>query len=287
MVRSILATARELNAPVDPQDRFAYGWRYVTKVAKNGSETKVQVPLTLEDILHPQEEDFRVLSNAHREDAQYLCGAFEIALNKTPHAQVLSDCRVAWTRDGKYAHGPDVAAIFNVREKKDWGTFNVVKEKTKPALIIEITSPETRSTDLVNKVREYAEQGVPHYVIADAKKKDDSRQVTLIDYHLDKEGGAYYMLPVDDEGRVWLEEVNLWLSVDDGRLICTDAKGKRIGTAKEERQARNEAEQGRLAELEARMSAEKRAADAETRIKQLEEQMRRATGPKGRNGKSH
>jgi colicin import membrane protein len=242
MSSAILHSPTDLNEPVDPKDRFAYGWRYVKTAGRNGAEKTVQVPLTLEDILHPQEEDFRVLSQPHWQDAMYLYGVFKAALAKKTGAYVLGDCRVAWDRQGKYAHGPDIAVVFNVRAHQDWATFNVVKEKTKPALIVEVTSPSTRSTDLVNKVREYAEQGVPHYVIADAVERDDFRILTLLDYHLSPEIKGYYSMPLDEQGRIRLPEVKLWLGTEEGRLACYDKKGNRKGTYAEVEQARVEAE---------------------------------------------
>ena len=279
MSQPVLASPLDLNEPIDPCDPFPYGWRYVQKGGKNGSEA-IQVPLTLEDILHPQEEDFRLLSDLHTEDCYYLRTTFRAALGGTPGALVLNDCRVAWDRDGKIGHGPDCAVIFKVRKKKDWSTFNVVKEKAKPVLIVEVTSPSTRSTDLVNKVIEYAKHGVPHYVIADARRKRGERQLSLIDYHLtpvDGGGHAYYTLPLDDEGRVWLAEVNLWLGAEDGRLVCWDVKGVKVKTSEERQQARVE-------EHQARIEAEKRADALEARVKELEQQTRRKSGHNGRNG---
>jgi colicin import membrane protein len=207
MSRSILSSPLELNQPVDPRDPFPYGWRFVRKGGRNGSEKMVKLPLTLEDILHPQEEDFRLWSDPHTEDCYYLRGAFRMALANTPGTIVLNDFRVAWDRAGDYGHGPDCAVIFKVRKKELWSTFNVVKEKTRPALIVEVTSPSTRSTDLVDKVREYAEQKVPHCVIADARERADYRQVSFIDYHLAPKGRVYYSLPTNEDGRVWLPEV--------------------------------------------------------------------------------
>ena len=287
-----------LNEPVDPEDRFAYGWRYVTNVGENGAENVVRVPLTLEDILHPQEEDFRVLSDPHWQDVNYLYDSFKTALANTSGSYVLADCRVAWDADGTYAHGPDVAVIFNVRKKERWSTFNVVTEKTKPSLIVEVTSPSTRSTDLVDKVREYAEVGVLHYVIADAKESKRSREITLIDYQLSPEESEYFSLPPNKEGRVWLPEVNLWLGSEDGQLVCWDENGERVRTVVEERQgrleeqqAREEAENRAANEQRARKEAEDRAAEAqkqrqilEERVKHLEQLIRNASRSNGTNG---
>jgi hypothetical protein len=39
-------------------DPYRYGWRYVRVVAPDGTQRFDQVPLTLEDVLFPEEEDF-------------------------------------------------------------------------------------------------------------------------------------------------------------------------------------------------------------------------------------
>ncbi len=277
MQRGVLDYPMRLNAPVDPNDRFAYGWRYVPETLSDGSETLVKVPLTLDDILHPQEEDFRVHNDPHVVDVIYLRVVFEDQVADVPGAVVLTDCRVAWDEAGEYGHGPDNAVIFNVRERKPWGTFNVIHEGTRPKLIVEVTSPSTRSTDLVNKVWDYAEQKVPHYVIADAREKDGVRRIRLIDNQLN-EDGEYEVRPLGPNGRVWLEEVNLWLGAEDGRLVCYDEHGKRKETYLGLSKALRESD-------EALHASEKRADEEKQAREKLEERLReleaRSHGPNG------
>ena len=253
---ALLESAAELNEPVDPKDRFPYGWRYVQVRGEDGTETRKQVPLTLEDILHPREEDFRLLSEPHHVDCHYLFAVFSAALANVDNTQILSDCRVAWDPEGEYAHGPYVPVFFNVREKRLWSTFNVVDEETRPSPIVEVTSPSTRSTDLLNKVREYAEQRVPHFVIADAKERQDIRKLALIDYHL-TDRGEYVRRPLLENGRVWLPEVVLYLGTEDGKVVCYDRDGTRRGTYVEVDQARIEAEESAADQALARAKAER------------------------------
>ncbi len=52
-------------------DPFFYGWRYVQRDAPDGETTWEQVPLTLEDVLHPQEEDFIVQTDLHQRICTY------------------------------------------------------------------------------------------------------------------------------------------------------------------------------------------------------------------------
>lgn len=56
-----------------------------------------------------------------------------------PTAVVLNHGRIAWDVPGLGAHGPDIAVILGVRERKNWSTFDVAAEGVRPALIIEIT----------------------------------------------------------------------------------------------------------------------------------------------------
>ena len=46
-----------MNQTLPPPDPFRFGWRYVQQIRANGSKVSVQVPLTLDDVLHPQEGD--------------------------------------------------------------------------------------------------------------------------------------------------------------------------------------------------------------------------------------
>ena len=77
-------------------------------------------------------------------------------------------------------------------------------------------------------------------------------------------------MPPKPDGRVWLAEVKLWLGSGDGQLVCWDENDKQVGTIVEMEQARLEERQGRQA--------------AEIRVKELEEQLQRATEASGRNG---
>ena len=256
MSQSILETPTDLNEPVDPNDRFAYGWRYVRKILPDGSETRVQVPLTLEDILHPQEEDFRLQNDRHTQDLLYLRGVLQARLAEKMGAFVLSDCRVAWNAEGTYGHGPDIAVIFKVRKYGEWGTFNVVDEGTRPALIIEVTSPSTRSTDLVDKRREYAAEEVPHYVIADIRTRGGVRSIIFHDYRLPASSETYAEQPIGESGRIWLPEVGLSLGVESGSLALYEPDGERKGTYVEVERGRIEAERSLMEEAETRIVAE-------------------------------
>ena len=131
----------------DPDDPFRYGWRYVTRQLADGNLRMERVPLTLEDVLHPQEGDSIVQSDTHLRWCAYLYHAFRILLARVAGAVVLSDCRILWDVAPPLWHAPDLAVIFGVREHKNWRTFVVAEEGTAPTLIAEVTSPETAQND--------------------------------------------------------------------------------------------------------------------------------------------
>ncbi len=75
-------------------DLYRYGWRYVRRTQADGSETVDEIPLTLEDVLHPEEGDYIVESDPHAGDLAYLRAVFKSRLANDPSAAVLTDCRV-------------------------------------------------------------------------------------------------------------------------------------------------------------------------------------------------
>ena len=263
--------------PVPPaDDPFFYGWRYVCRVSANGTEEWDQVPLTLEDILHPEEEDFRVLSDFHNDDCAYL--KYVIKRRLPPDGVVLSDCRVNWGVKGLRAHGPDIAAFLGVRRRTNWRTFYVAREKARALFTIEVTSPSTRSTDLVNKVDHYYRAGVPYYFIVDAYGSDEENRVlALIGYKRGPNG--YVRIKPDAQGRFLIKSVGLLLGTEGGRVCGYDAEtGEKIGDYQAVVEARAEAEsQAETAKKQAQKEREARKT-AEERARQLEEELRRLRG---------
>jgi hypothetical protein len=97
---TMMSTIEVVTRPVfgntnDQADPYRYGWRYVRRENPDGSSTMEQVPLTLEDVLHPQEGDQVTQSDAHQRRRRYLCNGLEAQLADDPTAVVLDDVRVA------------------------------------------------------------------------------------------------------------------------------------------------------------------------------------------------
>ncbi len=292
---STASTTRPPRSPSDEPDPFRYGWRYVRITGPDGTEEFDQVPLTLEDVLHPEEGDFIVQSDPHDRERTYLRTVSEARLEHDPTSVVLSDCRVDWNIPGVRPLGPDLAVFFGVRRYSLWLTFDVAAEGARPALVIEITSPETRNNDLEIKVDYYHRAGVPQYVIADVTVEDEEqRRVELIEYRHGPRG--YRRFKPNKQGRIWLPAVELWLGLTRERrggyirVACFDpGTGEEVGdyaavdqALAAEKKARARAEKARARAEKACARAEKQAAaeaeacaQAEARIRELEAAVKR------------
>lgn len=252
------------HAPASP-DPFRFGWRDVQQIGPDGSKQWVQVPLTWEDALHPQEGDHISENRQQEKDRRYLASVLEMHLSDNPRALVLSDCLINWGVPGLGNHSPDISIFEDVNDprRRNWGTFRVAEEGARPVLAIEIVSPDdhdrrVRDNDVVIKVREYYRASVPLYVIVDQEREDGPRQ--LIGYR--RGARKYLRMRADRQGRLLLEPVRLLLGLRDGRAVCWDADtGKEIGDL--------------MATARERDAAEAALAEAKARIRELEEQRRR------------
>ena len=255
--------------PVPEDDPFRYGWRYVPRKQADGRVEVETVPLTLEDLLFPQEGDENVHYPSHEDDRQYLMEVFRSRLVGDPMAKVVGDCRVRYDVPGLRPLGPDVALFFNLPKDWDGGTVEVAATGARPALVVEITSPDTRKNDLGIKKDYYHRAGVPFYIIVDARPGPKGRRVKLHGFR--HEPGGYEPLPLDDRDRLWVEPMGVWLAVVDARVVCIDGRtGEPFGDYQEQARARAEAE-ARSAEAEARSAeAEARSAEAEARSAEAE-----------------
>ena len=273
------ATTRPSLATDADADPFRYGWRLVPRPTPDNPYHLEQVPLTLEDVLHPEVGDFIVHSDRHETDRMYLTAVLRARLEPSRRAIVLSDVRIAWDLPDLRAHGPDVMVIPGVRKRRNWSTFEVAVERARPALIIEIVSPDARENDVVIKVEHYARAGVAQYVIVDDTGRGGTRRLRLLDYRL--EGTAYRLQEPDAEGRVHLALADVWLGIRRDHVVCYDATGREIGdyvtvvrqAAKAEARAKAAAARARMesaarVEAEARARQEARAREAEARARQ-------------------
>ncbi|MGB0384589.1 MAG: Uma2 family endonuclease [Ardenticatenaceae bacterium] len=260
--------------PSQEPDPYVYGWREVCRTLPSGERVWEQIPLTLEDALHPQIGDFRVHSDQHERICTYLHYVLDGQVAHDPNAFVVHDLRTSWADPDLKPVGPDIAVIFNVRKRQDWSTFDTKKEGTIPTLVIEVTSPKTRSADLNEKVSMYEQAGVPLYVVVDRAKGKKRTKRRLIGYELTPIG--YVRMKTNELGWLWLEPVKLWLAFRGGGVVCFDEFGNVIADYKTVTDQRDEARrQAAIAKAKAQAEAQARAiaeaqAQAERKRRQAE-----------------
>jgi Uma2 family endonuclease len=262
-------------APIQPppDDPFLYGWRYVRHTDVEGGDQFDQIPLTLEDVLHPQEGDFIVHSEAHERHNLYLYDVFGAQMANDPSAVILHDVRVAWDIPGLKAHRPDPAVIFGVRERKNWSTFDIATEGVRPTVIVEITSPETAALDRSAKLEEYNLARVPLYLIVDTLTYAGQPRLLVLGYQQGPHG--YQPIAADDNGRLWLDPLRLWIGVTNNEIVCYDETGHPLGDYRTLAAETATLTAALTAETAAHADAERRADDAEERLRALEAELQR------------
>jgi Uma2 family endonuclease len=206
----------------------------------------VQVPLTRDDFLNPQEGDVMPQRTFHEETTSALRDMLRLRYAAEPGTAVFHDLIMRWGIPGLSEPSPDIAVVPNVREReRDRGSFWVQKEGTKPVLVIEVVSPFYRQEDLVDKVDIYERAGVQEYAIVEQREQRGQMVETVTGYRL--ANGRYRPILLDDEGWMLLRTVGLFITLREGRVLLKDAEtGERLRNAEELEAARSALE----AELE-------------------------------------
>jgi Uma2 family endonuclease len=204
-----------------PEQQFPYGWRDVRRTLPDGREDLVQVALTLEDVLHPQEGDVIPENTDHDADCIYLATVFRDRPLSPPFAFVSRDLLVDWSVEGIRNHSPDVAVFVGLsRDPRPTGLLDLAAFAGRCELIIEVVSPNTRENDVVHKFGHYHTVGIPLYVIIDQEKENGPR--TLRAYR--REPSRYAEIAPDDRGRVDLPLLDLKIGLLDNRAACFDLR---------------------------------------------------------------
>src|SRR5262249_38333461 len=144
--------------------------------------------------------------------------------------RVFADHGIDFQQGSTKTCSPDITLLDG--EPLEWSAqrgamFPVVEMQSRVVFIIELTSKSTRRTDLHRKPPFYFQGGVPLYIIADLPYGGSKKPLGLL---VQKAGPSRYNpMSLDANGRYWLDVVNLWLGVENGRIACYDKQGVRIG----------------------------------------------------------
>lgn len=269
-----------------PDDNnFPYGWRHVAETLPDGRIAYRRAPLTQADFLDPQEGDQLIQSNIHLQQSVAIYDMLDNRYAHEPSIGVFMDMKMRWSIPGLPEPAPDVAVVPNLKNKEaERGSFDVVKEGTRPCLIVEIMSPHYPGDD-TNKVDIYERVGIAEYIIINPYTGAEGGDWQLWGYRL--VGQEYQPIEPDEQGRLLSQATGIWFELDESRrwVVLTDATtGERLLTAREEREGRLEERAARLkaeaqaeteaaraaTEAQARLEAEARAADLAARLRDLE-----------------
>jgi Uma2 family endonuclease len=307
VTQSLVPTPPVPPSPPADANPFRYGWRYVRRIAADGREVLDEIPLTLEDVLHPQEDDVIPERPIHQEDRTYLSDTLRTRLPRLAGRHLLADCLVDCGVPGQQNTSPDISLFADVARlpPPERGTFRLVESGGRPVLVIELVSPDTRTNDVDRRPEEYYRAGVPLYVIVDQQREAGPR--TLRPYRHTPSG--YEPIPLDEQKTILLEPLQLRLGLRDNRVVCYDSvTGDALGDYSQEHEARLvaeaqqrlemkarlAAEAGQRQELEARLTAERDArakaealAAAEQRLRELEAELRRQRGERSPKPSDH
>ncbi len=260
---------------------FRYGWRFVPRALPDGRTDLEKVALTLEDVLHPKEGDVIPERTLHEKERAYLAGVFRSRPPAEPIGHVTSDCLIDWGVEELRDTSPDVAVFAGLRQEPDLnaGTFRLASSGGRCLLTVELVSPDTRDNDVVHKVEEYHQAGVPLYLIVDQQRAGGPRRLIVYRHAAER----YEEVPLDEQGRLHLRDFRLWVSLRDGRVVCHDVEtGRELGDyaqiareldaldqrCREQEQLAEDSILRSRADQQARRDAEKRERDAERQTRE-------------------
>jgi colicin import membrane protein len=204
---------------------FHIGSRILNRLDADGKNHVEYIPLTIEDFIHPQEEDRFMIVDRHRSTVAYIAAALESRVKKDGR-RVFSDHVIDWQVEGMKPHGPDAVVFRNFWHQWDdlEGTLMVQDMGAEPIVVIEVTSPRTRKADFEEKYLGYQEVGVPCYVIVDFHGPNG--MISMLGFELID--GEYQSMEFDENLGFFIPGCNLSIHLMDGEVVMYDDDGIEI-----------------------------------------------------------
>ena len=233
-----------------------------TSLRHDGHVVIEQLPLSLDVLLDPREEDQVTQSKGHQRKLNPLADTFERFLERQADLAVLSDLLILWEKMGERDVAPDLCVFRGVRDRgaidrsydpQDQGVLA-------PCLVVEVVSDSKPSLVVKDEQTNpglFARMGVEDLVWLYPPHPLKTGKLRLAVNRLNRSGSQprYRRCLPGREGWYLLRSVGLRikLSDDERRLLIEDVKtGERLLTSVEEEAARRAAEQRAEQEAAAR-----------------------------------
>ena len=156
--------------PAEPD--WSLGWRYEISNTTNVEQTAVRIPLTPEEARHPKEGYVMPERTEHDIASDDLSDMLRVHFESRPDVAVFRNLVFEWDQLEMKSYAPDIAVVPNVRARAaNRGQFVVAEEGTRPSLVIEIVSRNSRYDDRVQKVQDYERLGIQEYVYIDIRTR--------------------------------------------------------------------------------------------------------------------
>ncbi len=282
--KELLEQPGTVTKPAEPD--WSLGWRYEISYTPNGEQTAVRIPLTPEEARHPKEGYVMPERTEHDIISDDLSDMLRAHVANEPETAVFRNLVFQWDLPEIGSYAPDIAVVPQVRNRDaNRGHFDVAVEGTRPSLVIEVVSPSSRQDDRVRKVQDYEQLGIGEYVYIDIRTRRGKPVGEIAGYRLQQ--NRYVPMVTDEDGALYLETINCRIGLEEDRVWLEDSTtGENLLTnlqaqraLREERVARQVAEEARqaaearaTAEEEARQAAEALIAELEAKIRLLQQQ---------------
>jgi Uma2 family endonuclease len=246
---------------IERTEEFTIGWRNVIETLPSGEEIYYQIPLTAEDFLDPQWGDQVVQNSKHCDDNTDIFTTLKNHYANNLTVRVFSDLKMIWGIPGLKEPAPDIAVIPTLKNKEaNRSSFDVIKEGTRPCLIVEMMS-EGYPGDDTKKVDIYEKAGVTEYILINPHTNEPQPYFEILGYRLNSMG-KYQQITQNKQGHLLSQTTDILfcLSKKGQRLRLKDAvTGDWLLTHKESEDNRLKAESQAQAEALARQEAEAKA----------------------------
>ncbi|MEI6047056.1 MAG: Uma2 family endonuclease [Chloroflexota bacterium] len=166
---------------------------------------------------------------------------------------------------------PDIAVVEGlIPEERTDEDYWIGEDEPPPLVVFEIASRETWLNDLETKPDSYAGMGIAEYFAFDPNEPSVwtgtwLEQLRLIGWRLDTLSGEYRPIEKDSAGRLWSEQLQSWLTVEDKyvRLYTREGELRLTGLEAQNQQAALERARAEVTKPKAALERAKAEAQAQ------------------------